>query len=285
MLATQVFKATKLARGELQRWLKLDSFSQASVLEWQALPNRSQSFAFQVVILSSIKGITTNTIKSLIPLLNMGLAAFTTNQGIVWDRFADHYSKQAIADVDAYQEKLQRTRAYLQPQFDIVEVGCGTGGTSRAHAPWVRHVLGTDISNNMIAICNQRKQEEQVKNVDFSVGTTETLNIPNGSKQVVLTLNVLHLVPNRSQELATMRSWLSPGGVLVTSTPCIGDMGWPVRVAMGAVRGLSWMGVVPTVYLFTRRQHVQELKQAGFDVVEEWQPKPGAAVFCVAKKK
>jgi cyclopropane fatty-acyl-phospholipid synthase-like methyltransferase len=52
-----------------------------------------------------------------------------------WDKVADGYAKQPIADEAAYQKKLQITRDYLQPRMNMLEFGCGTGSTALAPCP------------------------------------------------------------------------------------------------------------------------------------------------------
>ncbi len=64
-----------------------------------------------------------------------------------WDRIAERYAKQPIADEAAYQKKLQVTRDYFRPDMAVLEFGCGTGSTAIAHAPYVKHVLGACLSN------------------------------------------------------------------------------------------------------------------------------------------
>jgi cyclopropane fatty-acyl-phospholipid synthase-like methyltransferase len=54
-----------------------------------------------------------------------------------WDRIAERYSKQPVADEAAYQKKLQVTREYFRPDMEVLEFGCGTGSTAIAHAPYV----------------------------------------------------------------------------------------------------------------------------------------------------
>ena len=50
-----------------------------------------------------------------------------------WDKVADKYSKQPIADEAAYQQKLAVTRNYFRPDMEVLEIGCGTG--SNGHPP------------------------------------------------------------------------------------------------------------------------------------------------------
>ncbi len=43
-----------------------------------------------------------------------------------WDKIAESYSKQPIADEAAYEKKLQVTREYFHPDMEVLEIGCGT---------------------------------------------------------------------------------------------------------------------------------------------------------------
>ncbi len=73
-----------------------------------------------------------------------------------WDRIAERYSKQPVADEASYQKKLQVTREYLHPDMHLLEFGCGTGSTAIAHAPYVEHIQAIDISSRMIEIAQGR---------------------------------------------------------------------------------------------------------------------------------
>ena len=84
-----------------------------------------------------------------------------------WDKIAERYSKKPVDDEEAYQQKLQVTREYLQPDMELLEFGCGTGSTAIAHAPYVKQILATDISAKMIGIAQAKADTGEVKNVTF----------------------------------------------------------------------------------------------------------------------
>ena len=66
-----------------------------------------------------------------------------------WDKIAEKYSKQPIADEAAYQKKLAVTRDYFRPDMEVLEIGCGTGSTAILHTPYVKHIRAIDFSANM----------------------------------------------------------------------------------------------------------------------------------------
>ena len=53
-----------------------------------------------------------------------------------WDKIADKYSKQPIADEASYQKKLNITQDYFKPDMKVLEFGCGTGSTAIIHSPY-----------------------------------------------------------------------------------------------------------------------------------------------------
>jgi len=198
-----------------------------------------------------------------------------------WDKIADRYAKQPIADEAAYQKKLQVTREYFQPDMEVLEFGCGTGSTAIIHAPYVKHIRAIDVSSKMIEIAQGKAQAENIKNITFEQLTIDELTVPDETLDAVLGLSILHLLENKEQVITKVYKILKPGGIFVTSTACLGDtMKWFKIIApMGKLFGL-----MPLVKVFTVKQLEDSLTNAGFAIDYQWQPDKGKAVFIVAKK-
>lgn len=202
----------------------------------------------------------------------------TTN---FWDRIALKYSKQPIADEAAYQQKLKVTRSYFRPDMELLEIGCGTGGTVIKHAPHVKHIHAIDISAKMIEIAEERKVEAQVNNVSFEQATMEDFQAPDKSLDMVLALSLLHLLEDKEGAITKIYTMLKPGGIFVSSTACLGKKFWWLQLIAPIGR---WFGVLPLVKFFTPEQLRQVLVDAGFIIDYQRQPAPNKAVFIVAKK-
>lgn len=198
-----------------------------------------------------------------------------------WDRIADRYAAKPVPDAAVYAEKLAITRGYLTPDAQIVELGCGTGSTALAHAPHAGHVLATDISPRMIEIARARAADAGIANVTFRAASVETLERPDESADMVLGLSLLHLLRDREGAVAKVRAMLRPGGVFVSSTPCLGDgMRWFALVApVGRL-----LGLIPYVAFFGAREFRKTLLRHGFVIEREWQPGAGRTLFVVARK-
>ena len=199
-----------------------------------------------------------------------------------WDKIAERYSQQPIADEEAYQKKLQVTRRYFQPDMEVLEIGCGTGSTAIAHAPSVKHILAIDISSNMIAIARNKADAGNVANVTFKQSTIDELNVPDQTFDAVLGLSILHLLDDRDEAIAKVHKMLKPGGIFVTSTVCLG--GTIMRFLKLIVPIGMLFGLMPLVKVFSTKELEFSFTNAGFQIDYKWQPDKFKAVFIVARK-
>jgi ubiquinone/menaquinone biosynthesis C-methylase UbiE len=196
-----------------------------------------------------------------------------------WNRIARRYARMQVPDPAAYETKLARTDSYLEPGDRLLEIGCGTGTTALHHAPRVEHILATDISPRMIDIAREKAEAAGIGNVSFEVCGIDALDT-NVRYDVILAHSILHLVADVPRTLRKLRRMLKPGGLLISSTRCIGDsaawLGWIAPVG----RALQ---VLPRINVFREAAFMQWIADAGFDVETAWQPRPKASHYVVAR--
>ncbi|MEM7696443.1 MAG: class I SAM-dependent methyltransferase [Pseudomonadota bacterium] len=195
-----------------------------------------------------------------------------------WDRIAPKYSRQAISDTAAYTHKLALTQAILRPDMRVLEVGCGTGGTAREHAPHVASYLGTDLSPAMIAIAKERAGG--APNLSFEARPWEA--VEGGPFDAILALNVLHLVADWEGAIARAHAMLPPGGAFVSSTLCLTEAAGWLRVVAPVAKAVKLFP--PVLTLFTRDAVLEAHRAAGFTLETIWQPTPKKALFLIARK-
>ena len=202
-------------------------------------------------------------------------------QSAFWDRLADKYAAQPIADEDAYRTKLTRTEAHLTSDMDIFEFGCGTGGTAIKHAPLVRSVRAIDFSARMLDMARQRAADAGVGNVTFEQGDITSISVEPGRYDMVLGLSILHLLKDRQAVIARAYDMLKPGGRFVSSTACLGDsMRW-----LGYIAPLGRaLGLLPILNVMTPDQLRADMIAAGFVIEHDWRPNPKSALFLIARK-
>lgn len=198
-----------------------------------------------------------------------------------WDKIAEKYSKQPIADEETYQKKIQLTQGYLRPGMELFEFGCGTGSTAIAHAPFVKSIRAIDISSKMLEIARGKAESSKITNVAFEQSVIEKFSAPDQSFDAVLGLSILHLLENKEDAIAKAYRMLKPGGVFISSTICAGDTMKFLKLIAPIGK---FLGLMPLVKVFTAKELEASMTGAGFALDHKWQPGKGKATFIVAKK-
>ena len=205
------------------------------------------------------------------------------HKAAVWDKMAEKYSRQPIANQKAYEIKLDLTREYFTPESEVLEFGCGTGGTALLHAPYVKHIDATDVSSEMIRIAKERRDEQGIDNVHFAVADMDDYSVEPDRYDAVLGLNILHLLDDRHKVMRNVFRTLKPGGHFITSTFCLReklmltlmDPLFPIMHAIG-----KW----PRVQRVNVNRLRSDIEAAGFETVHQWQPGKGPVLFHVGRK-
>lgn len=99
----------------------------------------------------------------------------------------------------------------------IVDIGCGAGFDSLVAALKVGptgKVVGVDLTPEMVAKARQGAVQMGLKNVDFRIGVAESLPVPSGWADVVISNGVVNLVPDKIGLFKEMYRVLKPGGRL-----------------------------------------------------------------------
>jgi 2-polyprenyl-3-methyl-5-hydroxy-6-metoxy-1,4-benzoquinol methylase len=205
------------------------------------------------------------------------------NEPPFWDRLARKYAKSKIADIPGYERTLERVRHYLKKSDEVYEFGGGTGTTALRLAPHVARYLATDFSSEMIAVAQEKAQAEPRETLTFAVGAPDASSPPGGF-DVVLGFNVLHLVAARTAMLSAVHAMLKPDGLFISKTPCMKDMNPLIRLAAPAMQAF---GMAPYIGWFTAGELEQEIREAGFNLVEQAHHGSGrkdSRIFLVAQK-
>lgn len=198
-----------------------------------------------------------------------------------WNWMAERYARQAIADEASYEKKLAITQRHLEPGMSVVEFGCGTGSTAVIHAPKVKSYHAIDVAEKMVEIGRSKATDAGLSTLHFSVGTLESVGLPDASCDAVLGLNILHLVPDLAQTIETVARVLVPGGYFFSSTICLKDGPIAMRLLAGVMRFVPF---VPTLGSFSAQALEEQLERAGLAIEERFEQRPGV-VFLVAVKR
>ena len=198
-----------------------------------------------------------------------------------WDRTAEKYSKQPIRDEKNYARKLTDTQRLMHGDMRVLELGCGTGSTAIAHAGHVAHIDASDFSSEMIEIAKQRADETGTTNVEFHVAGVEDFDAPPASYDMVLMLNLLHLLPDPAGAVKKAHTLLKPGGYLVTSTVCLSDGMFLFRLLIPLMR---LVGQAPYVDFVKSDDVLAMIEATGFATDTQWTHGRGMVLFHIGQK-
>ena len=201
----------------------------------------------------------------------------------VWNKMADKYSRQPIANQKAYEIKLDLTREYFTPDSQVLEFGCGTGSTAILHAPFVKHIDATDVSPEMIRIAKDKLAPAGIENVTFRVADMDGFAATPESYDAALGLNILHLLDDRMAAMRQVYQALKPGGYFISSTMCLREK-LMFRIMEPLFPLMHTLGRWPRVRRFTAKRLQEDIESLGFKTVHYWQPDNGAVLFMVGQK-
>ena len=179
-----------------------------------------------------------------------------------WNDIAERYAQQPVANMPAYEAKLVATKERLTPRDVVLDIGCGTGSLALELASHVHHVHAIDVSEEMVRIARRKTQAAEVDNITYYVGAFSGLEtLEPASFDVICAYNILHLLPQREAALRAIQTLLKPGGLLVSSTPCLGESYVPYALILPIMR---WLGKAPPVHILRAAEVQAELDAAGF---------------------
>jgi len=211
--------------------------------------------------------------------------AATADKARFWNRAARKYAADPIADLAGYEATLRRVQALLSPDHAVLEIGCGTGTTALRLAASTRRMLATDVSAEMIAIAREKLASQPLPQLRFGVADAETTVSGGACHDAVLAFNVLHLVSDLDVALQSILTWLKPGGLLISKTPCLAEMNPLIpRLIVPLMRAL---GKAPDVLVFdaTQLRSAFERHGLGIEAVERHGTKrQDIRVFIVARR-
>ena len=199
-----------------------------------------------------------------------------------WDGAAQKYARQPVRDEGAYAQTLDRIRSYLKSVDKVLEVGCGTGSTALTLAPQVEHLHATDLSQRMIDIAQGKARAQEAGNVTFSTMAVGPGVDAGGPFDVVMGLNLLHLVEDLQGALAAMAAQTAEGGLLITKTVCLGEKPGIWRLVLPV---MQFIGKAPFVHFLKIANLDRAIEQAGFEIIETGNyPASPPSHFVVARK-
>lgn len=155
--------------------------------------------------------------------------------------------------------------AQLRPGEVVLDLGSGGGIDVLLSAKRVGpggKAYGLDMTPEMLELARKNQREAGVVNAEFLQGTIESIPLPDGSVDVIVSNCVINLSPDKGQVLREAFRVLRPGGRLAVSDVVLTrELPQVVRKSLEA-----WAGCVAGALL--DKEYRDKLTAAGFVGVE-----------------
>jgi SAM-dependent methyltransferase/DNA-binding transcriptional ArsR family regulator len=177
------------------------------------------------------------------------LAQRRTRSQEFFSRTAGHWDG-VRAELFGARPDLGAALGFLDDDWTVGDLGCGTGPLASALAPFVRRVIAVDQSKAMLTAA--RRRLGGLDNVELRVGDLEALPVEDGELDAAALFVVLHYAVEPARALAEAGRCLRSGGRLV-----VVDMIPHDRQEYRQQMGHLWTG-------FSGEQMAGWLEDAGF---------------------
>jgi len=179
----------------------------------------------------------------------------------------------AYDGVDGYMEEadlglgcgLPVEHAGLRPGMTVLDLGSGAGldvFVARNEVGASGHVIGVDMTAEMIARARENAHRSGYSNVEFRLGEIEHLPVLSDSIDVVISNCVLNLVPDKKQAFAEIWRVLKPGGhFCVSDIVASSELPEWVKGIADAYAGCV-AGAIP------KKEYLRMVEEAGFRQIE-----------------
>ncbi len=129
---------------------------------------------------------------------------------------ADQWSRIRSLHVD--EREVERAIAELLPvgeARELLDIGTGTGRMIEILAPRVEHVVGIDLSREMLTVARANLERSGLRNCSLRQGDMYQLPLPGESFDAVVIHQVLHYADRPGDAVAEAARVLRPGGRLL----------------------------------------------------------------------
>ena len=111
-----------------------------------------------------------------------------------WNRMAPLYDVAMGGEGAGLGEAIEYVASFVEPHDVVLDAACGTGAFACGVAPWAGFVAACGLSPKMVAQTSRKARHRGLENVACGTGNLCALDFSDGSFDVAIAGNVLHLL-------------------------------------------------------------------------------------------
>lgn len=135
-----------------------------------------------------------------------------------WNNDAANYDVRAKKSHKAYQTILSFIKNEISTDMDILDMGTGTGEIPIGICSNTKSINAIDFSPEMIRIARKKADKKGIKNISFLVEDGNQLNFEDNSFDVILIINLLHIVPEPENIINEAKRLIKKDGRIIVVT-------------------------------------------------------------------
>jgi len=190
------------------------------------------------------------------------------NEKWFWNKIADGYDKPSKLD-KAYELSIKNCNKILTGKENVIDIACGTGKITLGIAENAQMVVGLDVSEKMINVANKKKMDNEVNNVNFEVGDGYHTRFDNGSFDIVMLFNSIHIVKEPDKLLAEAYRLIKTNGYLITATDCYSEqLPFSKKVYSLVPRLMKKLGIISYLNCFKKKDVELLIKKSNFHILQ-----------------
>ncbi len=180
---------------------------------------------------------------------------------LFWDKMANFYNKM-LSSSKAYKKIYTLINTSLIKNMNILDVGCASGLVARKIAGKVNKVYAIDFSEEMI---KKAKEITKEKNIDFSVQDLNKLEFEDNFFDMVVIVNVLHILKNPKAALKEIKRVLKNKGTLIAPTYIWKEISFWGKIQKFIMKKREF----PIYSKWDREEYIEFLNKNGFSCTKK----------------
>lgn len=198
-----------------------------------------------------------------------------------WNSVAKRTTNPSQKPNDKTLKILHSLQKHLQPNDDVMDFACGSGIISTEIAKNVNTVYGIDISSQMIEVANNRKIEQNLKNLTFSRASLFDEDIQIASFDVITAFNILQYLEDKEIFMKRINELLKPNGIFISSTVYAKEKKTILFYFFSFVNKLK---IMPKINFYSSQELENNILKGNFKMIESYDISPMPERFIVVRK-